>query len=119
MPCGTRRGIFFLISLDLAYKLKRLVIVAGATIGPVEAEAEHVRHQLMAHRGGALEEVEVWPDRDAVIHEDLAQTNEVAHVRVADHIASQVVEEGVAEYGEVVDGAVEAKEGTPEHLPQW
>ena len=72
MPCGTSCGIFLLISLDLAYKPDRPVIVASAAIGPVKADDEHVCRQLMARHGGALEEVEGWPDRDAVIHEDLA-----------------------------------------------
>lgn len=97
MPAGTRRGSCFLISLDFAYKPQCLLIVTGAAIGPVEADGEHVGRQLMAHRGGVLEQVEGRPERGADINENLAQPGKVARVRVADRLASQVVEEGIAE----------------------
>nr|CAB3484166.1 unnamed protein product [Digitaria exilis] len=56
---------------------------------------------MPCHRG-VLEQVEAWSERFAVIHEDDTLPGEEAGNRVADLVACQPGDNGVAEDGEAV-----------------
>ena len=96
-------------SLDHAQELPGLVVVAIATVGPVEQEGEGVNRYLVARLRGAPKRVEARHDSAVLLPEDEAHSTAEAGLRVAD--GGQSGDERRAIFRSLI-------ESTPQHMTQ-